>query len=310
MKLWRLVEIDVAVRYARSTYGGFVMKRTLILLAATLLLSVSTGSLNGQTPENSTPERKCISSPRVCLDYMLNMYLKALLIHKPEALPVAANLKFTENGVERKLGEGLWQTITRFNVPEGGTKLEYVDLPQGIAGLHMTAMEGESPAVFILRIKVADSKITEVETHVLRNQQGGAGFDPGGLHGLSSSRMTMTPKQPQLNTREEMTRISERYLEALRTGSFNADDSPFAVDAYRMENGQLTSTSQIPPQPGLTHRIEAVDEDLGEEEGEHADREHRQRNLRPRRDEPQAPEGEPEVDREARQGTEENRLAK
>jgi len=194
---------------------------------------------------------------------MLNMYLKALLIHKPEALPVAANLKFTENGAERRLGEGLWQTITRFNVTEGGTKLEFIDLPQGIAALHMTAMEGQSPAVFILRIKVVDSKITEVETHVLRGQQGVAAFDPGGLHGFSSSTMTMTPKPPQLNSREELTRISERYVEAMKSGGFNAADTPLATDAYRMENGQLTAPSQIPPQPGLTHRIEAVDEDLG-----------------------------------------------
>ena len=262
MNCWRLLEIDIALRYAPGNHGGSVMRRALILLAATLLLSASTVSLNAQTPDSSSPGLVCNGGPRECLDYMLNVYLKALVAHKPEALPVAANVKFTENGVDRKLGEGLWQTITGFNVTEGGTKLEYIDLPQKTAGLHMIAMEGNSPAVFILRIKVIDRKIAEVETHVIRNQQGVAAFDPGGLHGFSSP-MSMTPKQPQLNSREEMTRISERYLEALKTGNFNAADSPIAADAYRMENGRLTATSQIPPQPALTHRIEAVDEDLG-----------------------------------------------
>jgi len=85
------------------------MKPALILLAATLLI---TASFNAQTPDTSTGGPVCISSSRTCLDLMLNSYLKAL--------PVTDNLKFTENGIALKLGEGLWQTITRFNVDEGG----------------------------------------------------------------------------------------------------------------------------------------------------------------------------------------------
>ena len=37
----------------------------------------------------------------------------------------------------------------------------------------MIAMEGQSPAVFILRIKVADRKITKAETHVIRSHPDG-----------------------------------------------------------------------------------------------------------------------------------------
>jgi hypothetical protein len=132
------------------------MNRSLLLLATTLFLSASTLSLNGQIPE-STSEAACTSAPRSCLDLTLNSYLKALLVHKPEALPVSANMKFTENGVERKLGEGLWQTLTKFNVEEGGTKLEFIDLPKGTAGLHIiarVAWEG---------IKIYDGQIHAIE---------------------------------------------------------------------------------------------------------------------------------------------------
>jgi hypothetical protein len=226
-----------------------------------LLISAS---FNAQAPDSSPAGLVCNSSPRTCLDYTLNIYLKALLIHKPEALPVADNVKFTENGVALKLGEGLWQTITKFNVDEGGTKQEFIDLPQGTAGLHMIAMEGQSPAVFILRIKVADRKITEAETHVIRSYPDGTRVDLSGLHGFSRP-MTFVPKQLQLNSREELTSIGARYLEAQKSGKFDAADSILAVDAYRMENGRTRDlrTQPIVPSAGLTFRIEAVDEELG-----------------------------------------------
>ena len=40
-------------------------------------------------------------------------YLNALVAHDPAALPVAANVKFTEDNVQKKLGEGLWQTASK-----------------------------------------------------------------------------------------------------------------------------------------------------------------------------------------------------
>jgi hypothetical protein len=228
------------------------MKLALFLMAATLLLTASVASFNAQSPE-----LVCNSSPRTCLDYTLNIYLKALLVHRPEALPVTDNVRFTENGVSLKLGEGLWQTITKFNVEAGGSKQEYIDLPQQTAALHMVAMEGQSPALFILKIKVADRRIMEAETHVIRSR-------PDALLG-SSLPMNFVPKQPQLNSRGELMSISARYLEARKSGKFGAADSIVAVDAYRMENGRTGNlrTQPIVPSPALTWRIEAVDEDLG-----------------------------------------------
>jgi len=240
------------------------MKSVLILLTAAVLLTVPASSSNAQTTGSSTAGPVCNSSPRTCLDLMLNMYLKALLVHKPEALPVTDNMKFTENGVARKLGEGLWQTITKFNVDEGGAKQEYIDLPQGTAGLHMIAMEGESPALFILRIKVADRRIMEAETYVIRSHPDGTQLKLSEMNGVGMP-MNFVPKQPQLNSRQELTRISERYLDARKSGSFNAADYPVAVDAHRMENGRTVDlrSQSIAPFPGFTYRIEAVDEDLG-----------------------------------------------
>jgi hypothetical protein len=239
------VEFLPALGYAGGTIGGSDMKLALILLAATLL---TPASFSAQAPDSSPAGLVCNGSPRTCLDYTLNIYLKALLVHKPEALPVTDNVRFTENGVALKLGEGLWQTITGFNVGEGGAKQEYIDLPQQTAVLHMIAMEGRSQALFILKIKVADRKIMEAETHVIRSHS-------DALHG-SSLPMNFLPKQPRLNSREQLMSIIARYLEARNADNLDAAASVLAAD------GDLR-TQPIVPNPGLTWRIEAVDEDLG-----------------------------------------------
>jgi hypothetical protein len=43
---------------------------------------------------------------------MLTSYLNALIAHDPRTLPLAANARFTEDTVERPLGEGLWKTAS------------------------------------------------------------------------------------------------------------------------------------------------------------------------------------------------------
>jgi hypothetical protein len=47
---------------------------------------------------------------RACLGDLVTQYLKDMADHDPAALPVAPNVRFTENGDVMKLGDGLWRT--------------------------------------------------------------------------------------------------------------------------------------------------------------------------------------------------------
>jgi len=49
---------------------------------------------------------------RDCLRGVITGYLNALVAHNPKALPLAANVRFTEDTVEMPLGEGLWKTAS------------------------------------------------------------------------------------------------------------------------------------------------------------------------------------------------------
>ena len=49
---------------------------------------------------------------RTCLEGVVEKYLAALVAHDPSRLPLAVNVRFTENGQELHLGDGLWGTTS------------------------------------------------------------------------------------------------------------------------------------------------------------------------------------------------------
>src|SRR5580704_14133498 len=114
---------------------------------------------------------------RECLRGFVTQYLDALVAHNPSTLPVADRVKFTEDTVEKKLGDGLWKTAARV----GTHRQDILDVAQGVAAsqviLDETVDTGTKPLMFVLRIKVAGRKITEIETQITRSQKEGAIFN-------------------------------------------------------------------------------------------------------------------------------------
>ena len=52
------------------------------------------------------------SCDRTCLTGLLDRYVDALVAREPSRLPLAATVKFTENGQRLALGDGFWHTVT------------------------------------------------------------------------------------------------------------------------------------------------------------------------------------------------------
>jgi len=208
---------------------------------------------------------------RDCLRGVITQYLDAMIAHNPAAAPVASKVRFTEDIVEMKLGEGLWKNASKVR----GYRQDILDVRQGVAASQVIVEEGGSPVMLMLRLKVVDKKITEVETQVTRNRSQGAIFN---IDALQTTRpaMNMAPAPSQLNTREDAIRIAQFYPAGLKVGSFIEVDAPFAADAYRIENGASSAgpgcaragcenikTQNIMKHPAITTRVIAVDEELG-----------------------------------------------
>lgn len=178
---------------------------------------------------------------RECLRGFVTRYLDAMVAHNPSALPVSEKLKFTEDTVQMRLGGGgLWKTATGLGVH----RQDILDVSQGVAASQAIveeAAEGQShPVMLVLRLKVADGKITEVETQVTRSQKEGAIFNIGAIQAASKA-MNAAPERSQLASRPDAIKLAEFYPAGLKVGSFVAVDAPFAADAYRIENGTITA---------------------------------------------------------------------
>lgn len=208
---------------------------------------------------------------RACLGDFITQYLNALVAHNPRALPLSDKVRFTEDTVEMKPGEGLWKTASKIR----SYRQDILDVRQAVAASQVVIEDGGMPALLALRLKIAGRKIAEIETQVTRKQGEGGLFAIDALK-EPSPVMSTPPDKSLLLPRAEAIKVAEFYPAGLKIGSFVTVDAPFAPDAYRIENGAHTAgagcsragcenvkTQRIIAHPGITSRVMAVDEELG-----------------------------------------------
>ncbi|MGB6451473.1 MAG: hypothetical protein WBE92_12040 [Steroidobacteraceae bacterium] len=109
------------------------------------------------------------SCDRACLTGILDQYLAGLVAHDPSRVPFATKVKFTENNVQLRIGDGLWGTVSGIR---HDSDLSFADPADGEVGYYGVVEEHGNPAYIALRLKVAGRKITEVESIVCRKGDG------------------------------------------------------------------------------------------------------------------------------------------
>ena len=115
---------------------------------------------------------------RECLRGFITQYLNALVAHKPSDLPLASNVRFTEDTVEMKLGDSpLWRNASRLRP----YRLDILDVREGVAASQAIVEESGMPVMLMLRLKIDGGKIAEVETQITRNKSEGSIFNTEAL---------------------------------------------------------------------------------------------------------------------------------
>lgn len=207
---------------------------------------------------------------RTCLKGMITTYVDAVIAHDPSRLPVADNVRFTEDSRELRLGDGLWKTAVR----KGDFRQDYIDLRKQIAAAHVMLFEENAQVLYSVVLRVADQKITGIETLVDRITPNSR-FKPDSL-GKPLAGMSDSPPPGKLMPRAEMIRTALLYPEGLRIGSFVNAKTPFSKEAYRVENGTFIAgegcprancpglfTQKIMLHPDVKPSVAAVDEEEG-----------------------------------------------
>lgn len=174
---------------------------------------------------------------RSCLNGFVDKFLAALLAHDPSKLPHTADLKYSENNVMLKPGDGLWATADGI----GSYKI-YIDDPEaGEVGYYGVVSEDMHPSIFGMRMKVVHQKVSEIEVIVARRDQPNSPF--GNPDNLKEKPVFSEdiPADKRLS-RAKLISIANSYFDTIQqnTGKIYA---PFASDCQRVENGMITANN-------------------------------------------------------------------
>jgi hypothetical protein len=179
---------------------------------------------------------------RACLDKTVDTYIAALVAHDPSQVALAKDVKFVENTVPTKPGEGLWKTAS------AGPTTFKIYVPDPVAqqvGFLGVMKEGDKPIQLGLRLKLENGKIIEAEHLIARDLR------ENGLKNLQTPRPGLLATVPPAERmpREQMLKIAESYYTAIVDS--NGDAAPFADDCVRHENGMQTTGNPPPDKPGF-----------------------------------------------------------
>jgi hypothetical protein len=201
-----------------------------------------------QTPVTSAPvdydPKFNYDCDRACLNGFVDEYLAALVAHDPARLPLAREVKFTENGQALKLGDGLWGTASGL----GAYKL-YADDPEAGQVMFMGVLqENGSPIILCARLKIELRWIAEIETVVTR-KEGNSLARPETL--VDKPIFSQAVPLALRRSRQNMIAIANSYFSAIERG--HASYVPFDKECNRVEDGTQTTNNPGLGQPGPTN---------------------------------------------------------
>jgi hypothetical protein len=197
-----------------------------------ILMSSSVLAANGA----SAPVPASSACDRECLRGMATQVLYALVDHDTSKLPVTADLRVTEDGIEKPLAKiGLVNTVSKLR----GYRQDIIDERAGQSIAGVLVEESGAPVLLVVRVKVQDEKISELELVAARSRAEGLSFTIDTFN-APSKEMSFVPRPSQLATREQAIEIALHYPKGLNsTQTFASVGTPFAPGTRRVENGAV-----------------------------------------------------------------------
>ena len=204
------------------------------VLIAILFLCISACNTLQPTVTEKETMPTAVECDQACLESFADRYIDAMVAHDPSSVPLANDVKFTENGVELAVGDALWATAsanTDFRI--------YVTDPEtGQVGYSGIVKENGTPVLISFRLKIVNGKISEIEQIVGRDRT----FS--GIDNLKEpDPIYARVLEPSERTdREKMIPIADSYFAALERAD-GTRPVPFADTCNRMENGIQTTNN-------------------------------------------------------------------
>ena len=184
------------------------------------------------------------SCDRSCLEGFVDRYLDAVIADQPSMVPLAPGVRFTEDGQQLVIGDGLWHTMRA----KGHYRLFVSDVPAGQVAFFGSIQEDNrdpnkgTPALIALRLKIRDQQITQIEQIVIRDEKAAARVDaltPDPIY------LQSVPAGERMS-RTDLIATANKYFTGMQQND-GKGDYPFADDCNRLENGMKTTNAPTPP---------------------------------------------------------------
>lgn len=204
-------------------------------LAATTLLFIACipAATAGSAPDHRGYPVKP-ACDRACLESYARRYVDALVVRDPSRLPWSERVRFSQNNVWLRVGDGAWNVASR----ELPSALIFADPHAGQAGYFGVVEQRGKPAFYAMRLRIEDGAISEVETLVNQPDPqlpfSPAGGDPHAYRHYPEMTATLPPERR--TARRRMIDLANGYFSTLQLNDGNLL-TMFADDCKRQENG-------------------------------------------------------------------------
>ena len=177
------------------------------------------------------------SCDKACMEGIADRYREAYVRHDPKGLPLAARVRYTENGVVLPFPDGTWDTVTR----EVGPAMTLSDTKTGNVGVYTAIVQSHDTEGYLaIRLKIANGQITEIEHIVSTRRNLSAPPTPIGPHAEYQPDFNFVKTAPasQRLSRAQLIPFADGYFSTLQQNDGSIRGTAFSPEASRIENGK------------------------------------------------------------------------
>lgn len=197
----------------------------------------------------SAPLFAAAACDRACLEGYVDKYFAAVIDNDPARIPLAPDVRFTENGQKLTIGDGLWNTMKA----TGPYRLFVTDPEAGQIALFTTVEEDHrepgkgTPALMALRLKVQNAQVTQIEQFIVRNEE--AAKRVAAMGQPHAVYLEAIPEAQRMS-RADLVKTANDYFAGIQQNDGKGLDGtgtyPFTDDCDRYENGSRSTNAPTP----------------------------------------------------------------
>ncbi len=215
-----------------------------------IVLALVLGGLSVAAPARSqAPNAVPPNCDRACLVEFMHKYLSGFVGHDASRVPWAEHVEFTENNALMMIGDGSWAVVTG----KEDNDLIVADPLTGQVGYFGTVELNGLPCWYAARLKIADNKVTEVETiwrprPLVVNAAAPGGGDPKDLKHDPAMFENLAPAERV--PRRKMIDLANGYFATLQLndGTLYTEFDP---TCSRIDNGTKTANNADATNPAF-----------------------------------------------------------